>query len=411
MRHHTPISPGWTIGGEIISIDRVGRSRQQQLDVAMGKELKRKRAILEIWQAAIDAVEGRMSVIEAITQDDVFEPDQILAVGKAAQAMGEGALEKFPQCPALIVTKHGHSDLTLAARDRVEVIESGHPIPDENSLEAGRALLDRARAMPADSRLLLLVSGGASALAEALPDDMTLDDLKRITEEMIATGKTIAEINARRKQASLIKDGKLIEAYPGVEVRIYAISDVEGDAIATIGSGIGDPHRAPARARARIVASNSIARERAARRALELDFEVRRNDESLYGDVFELAVRIGNELRDAVPGVYIYGGEPTIVLPEKPGRGGRNQSLALALAEHIDGRDDISILVAGTDGTDGPTDAAGGLVTGATWSAADDPRNALERADAGSFLECADSLFTTGPTNTNVMDLVIAIVD
>ena len=96
------------------------------------------------------------------------------------------------------------------------------------------------------------------------------------------------------------------------------------------------------------------------------------------------------------------------MLPDKPGRGGRNQSLALALAEHIAGRDDISILVAGTDGTDGPTTAAGGLVDGGTWH--EDARAALERADAGSFLEAHDALFVTGPTNTNVMDLVIAIV-
>ncbi len=377
----------------------------------MGDNQRRRQAILEIWQAAIDAVEGRLSVIKAITDDDDFEPDLIIAVGKAAQAMAEGALEKFPRCPALIVTKYGHSDLTLKARDSVEIIESGHPIPDEQSLAAGRALLERVAAMPADSRLLLLVSGGASALAEALPDGMSLKDLKQMTEEMIATGKTIGQINARRKETSLIKDGKLIEVFPGAEVRVYAISDVEGDAIGTIGSGIGDPHRTPERARARIVASNSIAREQAARRARELDLDVRRNDESLYGDVFELAEKIGEEIRDFRTGVYILGGEPTVILPDQPGRGGRNQSLALALAEHIAGRDDISILVAGTDGTDGPTDAAGGLVSGDTWNAADDAHGALERADAGSFLDRAGSLFTTGPTNTNVMDLVIAVVD
>ncbi len=377
----------------------------------MGDATKRKQAILEVWQAAIDAVEGRLSVIKAITEDDDFEPDLVLAVGKAAQAMAEGALDKFPRCPALVVTKYGHSDPTLKARDRVEVIESGHPIPDEHSLAAGRALLERAGAMPADSRLLLLVSGGASALAEALPDGMSLADLKRMTADMIATGKTIGQINARRKETSLIKDGKLIEAFPGAEARVYAISDVEGDSIATIGSGIGDPQRAPDRARARIVASNTIAREQAARRARELGLDVRRNDESLYGDVFELAARIGNEIRNTETGVYIWGGEPTVVLPAEPGRGGRNQSLALALAEHIAGRDDISILVAGTDGTDGPTDAAGGLVTGETWNAADDPRGALDRADAGTCLEHACSLFTTGPTNTNVMDLIIAIVE
>jgi len=100
-----------------------------------------------------------------------------------------------------------------------------------------------------------------------------------------------------------------------------------------------------------------------------------------------------------------------VVLPDNPGRGGRNQSLALALAEHIVGRQDISLLVAGTDGTDGPTAAAGGLVDGDTWGAAVKARTALEQANAGPYLERQGALFVTGPTHTNVMDLVIAIVD
>jgi len=375
----------------------------------MSAARERKRALLEIWQAAIDAVSGRAAVINALDADGPFEPELIVAVGKAAAGMCAGALERFPQCAALVVTKYDHSDAELRALAQVEVIESAHPIPDEHSLDAGRALLERLQAMPAESRLLMLVSGGASALAEALPEGMTLDDLRAITDEMIATGKTIGQINARRKQTSLIKDGKLIEAFGGAEVRVYAISDVEGDGIATIGSGIGDCHRATAKAESKIIASNTLAREQAEKRARELGFDVRLNQEILYGDVFELAPKLAILLRDPEPGVYIIGGEPTVMLPKKPGRGGRNQSLALALAEHIEGREDISILVAGTDGTDGPTDAAGGLVDGGTWQ--ESAREALERADAGTFLKDHDALFVTGPTNTNVMDLVIAIVD
>ena len=368
----------------------------------------RRQALLEIWQAAIDAVGGRAAVIHALDNDDDFSPDLIVAVGKAASGMCLGALERFPDCPALVVTKYDHCDAELRAQPQVEVIESAHPIPDENSLRAGRVLLERIGGMPTGSRVLMLVSGGASALAEALPKKMTLDDLRAMTDEMIATGKTIGEINARRKQTSQIKDGKLIAAFNGAEMRVYAISDVEGDGIATIGSGIGDCHRAAGKARSTIIASNGIAREQAERRARELGLEVWLNLEILYGDIFELAPKIAILLRDPEPGIYILGGEPTVMLPDKPGRGGRNQSLALALAEHIAGRDDISILVAGTDGTDGPTAAAGGLVDGGTWHA--DARTALERADAGNFLEAHDALFVTGPTNTNVMDLVIAIV-
>ncbi len=371
----------------------------------------RKQAIVEIWQAAIGAVGGRAAVINAIDADTDFAPDLIVAVGKAASGMCAGALERFPRCRALVVTKYDHGDAELRNNPGVEIIEAAHPIPDQHSLDAGRALLQRVGAMPGGSRLLMLVSGGASALAEALPDGMTLDDLRKLTDDMIATGKTIGQINARRKETSLIKDGKLIEAFKGAEIRVYAISDVEGDGIATIGSGLGDCHRARAAARTRVIASNTIARARAASRARELGLEVRLNEETLYGDVFDLAAEIGAFLRQAGPGVYIRGGEPTIRLPQDPGRGGRNQSLALALAEHIVERDDVSLLVAGTDGTDGPTDAAGGLVDGATWSDADAARDALARADAGSYLLAHGSLFVTGPTNTNVMDLFIALID
>ncbi len=160
-----------------------------------------------------------------------------------------------------------------------------------------------------------------------------------------------------------------------------------------------------------MIASNQIARDKAAEVAVSLGYEIRHNDESLYGDVYELAKAIGPELRDAAPGVHIRGGEPTIILPDNPGRGGRNQSLALALSEYISGSNNISLLVAGTDGTDGPTSAAGGLVDGNTFTDAKAACQALQNANAGPYLEQRDSLFVTGPTNTNVMDLAIAIVD
>ncbi len=222
----------------------MSRARSRENDnkvvgLVMTEKEARRQAITEIWQAAIDAVSGRHAVLNALDADPVFKPDLIIAVGKAASGMCTGALERFPGCTALVVTKYDHTDQSLREQANVEVIESAHPIPDQNSLLAGRALLSRIRSMPAGSRVLVLVSGGASALAEALPEDMTLADLQAVTDDMIAGGKTIAEINSRRKQASLIKDGKLIEAFHGAELRAYAISDVEGDSISTVGSGIG----------------------------------------------------------------------------------------------------------------------------------------------------------------------------
>jgi len=369
------------------------------------------KAIIDIWKAAVAAVSGYQAVANALSADSDFHPDLVLAVGKAAGGMCQGALDNLPPCDALVVTKYDHADTDILTRDRVRVIEAAHPIPDQKSLEAGQALLERMRSMSADSRVLLLVSGGASALAESLPEGMSLADLQAIADEMIAGGKTIGQINARRKQTSLIKDGKLVEAFNGTEIRVYAISDVEGDGIETIGSGLGDCHRAGTVASSRIIASNQIAREQAALKVAELGLTVRLNEESLYGDVFELAPVIAHQLQRAEPGVYIWGGEPTVILPNDPGRGGRNQSLALALAEYIAGLENVRLLVAGTDGTDGPTTAAGGLVDGRTWSDPEAARLALQNADAGSYLEQHSSLFVTGPTNTNVMDLVIAVVD
>ena len=371
----------------------------------------RKMALIKLWEAAIEAVSGYQAVANALQADSAFRPDQVIAVGKAASGMCLGALDNLPACDALVVTKYDHAEAQLQEREGVTVLESAHPIPDQKSLEAGHILLERTFTMEPDSRLLLLVSGGASALAEAMPASMTLVDLQSKTDEMIASGNTIGEINAWRKENSLIKDGKLIEAFKGAEVRVYAISDVEGDGIDTIGSGLGDCHRATVLARSKVIASNRIARDQVEKNALEQGLAIKLNEETLYGDVFELAAVNGDALRNAEPGVYLWGGEPTVILPENPGSGGRNQSLALAVAEHLAGLEHISLLVAGTDGSDGPTTAAGGMVDGSTWSDPGAARLALQQADAGNYLQQHDALFVTGPTNTNVMDLAIAIVE
>ena len=370
----------------------------------------RKKQLEQLFDAAVSAVSGRQAVTEAIAEDSAFSPSLIIAVGKAAVGMALGALDEWPDCAALVITKYGHVSDEFDAFQNVKVIEAAHPVPDENSLFAGNLLIDSIEALSTDSQVLFLVSGGASALAEALPPDVSLSALKAMTDEMLATGKTINQINTRRKASSLIKGGKLIERFPGRQIRVYAISDVEGDSIAVIGSGLGDTNRLPLKAISRIIASNKIARQAVASKAQQLGLTVIENSETLYGDIFELADRLGPFIANAPSGVYLFGGEPIVTLPEHPGRGGRNQSLALALSAYIAGRDDISVLVAGTDGTDGPTSTAGGLIDGTTWrknSAAD----ALRRADAGTYLEQCNGLFSTGPTHTNVMDLLIVIVN
>lgn len=373
---------------------------------------KRKQQLHILFNAAVSAVSGQSAVENAIDHDSAYAPDTIIAVGKAAVGMCRGALNRFPNAKqAFVVTKYDHADEDIVSRQNVIVMESAHPVPDSKSLQAGAELRALVQSLTADSRLLLLVSGGASALSESLPNGMSLEDLQLITDDMLSTGKTISEINAKRKEFSQIKDGKLLAQFKGSEIRVYAISDVEGDSISTIGSGLGDCHRAQVKASSSIVASNQISREQAQTIAASLDLKVNLNEETLYGDVFELAQKIGAVLKSAESGVYIWGGEPTIMLPNNPGQGGRNQSLALALSEHIKGRNDITILVAGTDGTDGPTNAAGGIVDGDTFGDSAVVSDYLQRADAGSYLLMQNNLLVTGPTNTNVMDLAIAIID
>ncbi|WP_336510865.1 glycerate kinase type-2 family protein [Aliamphritea spongicola] len=364
-----------------------------------------------MFTAGVDAVSGFSATRNAVAQMADFQPDQIVAVGKAASGMCAGALDALAKpCPALLVTKYQHTDQVMHDHSQVTVMEAAHPVPDEQSLAAGQAALDTVAGMPSGSRLLLLVSGGTSALAESLPADMSLQQWQALTSEMLAAGYNIGQINTRRKETSLIKDGKLLAAFNGAEVRVLAISDVEGDDISVIGSGTGDTHRATATASVSLIGTNQVARDAVEAKAISMGFTVKMNRECMYQDVNQLAANLADELLDASPGVYIFGGEPTVELPENPGSGGRNQALALGLAKCIRGRHDIHVLVAGTDGSDGPTDAAGGIVDGKTVTDVAVARDALQRADAGTYLRDCGDIFITGPTNTNVMDLAIAVV-
>ncbi|SNZ19319.1 glycerate kinase type-2 family protein [Cohaesibacter gelatinilyticus] len=363
------------------------------------------KCLREIWFAGVDAVRGEGSVKTALTDFDLPKPDQIISIGKAAADMLSGAQLVFgSDIPAMVVTKYGHSQSLPGS---VRTIEAAHPIPDSNSLIAGREVLRVVKQCPQGSHLLMLVSGGASSLVELLSKGNTLADLQTENSRLLASGLDIGPINMCRKEISQIKGGKLLSHFAGASVNVLAISDVEGDDLSVLGSGIGQGPKNPQFSFSPyIVASNKVARDAAAARAASLGLNVVVNAESLYADVYELAVKIADELRNGPTGVYIWGGEPTTILPSNPGHGGRNQALALALAEQILRMDELTVLVAGTDGTDGPTDAAGGLVTSKTWT--DKAALYLKHADSGTFLQSRGALFKSGPTGTNVMDLLIA---
>ncbi len=362
-----------------------------------------------IWRAGVAAVEGKSAVQTALARMAPPAPDLIVAVGKAAASMARAALDHFgADAPCLVATKTDHA-AEAGLPNGVEVIEASHPVPDAMSLKAGDRVLENVSAMQAGTHLLLLVSGGASSLVEVLEDGLTLDDLAAENERLLAAGLDIHAMNRRRKELSRIKGGKLLGAFQGARATVLVISDVEGDDVGVIGSGIGSAPPAPGFDYVgEVVASNAIARAAASREAERLGRRVLSSEETLYCDVTEAADRIAATLDDTA-GIRIWGGEPTVVLPETPGEGGRNQALALGVAKRIAGRSGTWVLVAGTDGSDGPTRAAGGLVDGSTWRP--EAAEHLARADSGPYLERQGALFVTGPTGTNVMDLAVAITE
>ncbi len=373
-------------------------------------DTKIKQQLVDIFYAGANAVSGFQATHNALINESHFTPNLIIAVGKAASGMCAGALATMTDpCPALLITKYQHTDQAMHDHPTVTVIEAAHPVPDENSLLAGQAMLSAVSDLSASSKLLLLVSGGTSALSELLPAEMSLAEWQNLTQKMLACGFNIGQINAQRKQTSLIKDGKLLKNFTGEQLLVLAISDVEGDDISVIGSGTGDPKHATTNKTLKLIGTNQVARLACATTAQDLDYKVQVNIENLYKDIHQAAIEIAQHLTSGPKGLYIFGGEPTVNLPENPGSGGRNQSLALTLALHIRGLDNIYILVAGTDGSDGPTDAAGGIVDGQTVQDVAAAKAALQEADAGSYLRQTGHIFITGPTNTNVMDLVIAV--
>ncbi|MES0824583.1 glycerate kinase type-2 family protein [Ruegeria sp. SCP11] len=365
--------------------------------------MDRKEQATRIWQAGVDAVGGHAATSKVLSA--ISAPDQILAVGKPAAAMARAALEHFGPRPTLVVTKDDHGrDLP----EHVKVIEASHPVPDARSLQGGQALREAVEAMDPDSHLLLLVSGGASSLAEDLLPGKTLDDLEQLNKKLLSEGLDITAMNAERRKLSRIKGGGLLSHFNGDKATILAISDVPGDDLKVVGSGIGAlPASVSFQANTQIVASNAHAREAAMEQARDEGFTVHANEECLHDNFLNVAKTLGERIRNMPTGVMVFGGEPTVVLPENPGRGGRNQALALALAQEIAGKQGITVVVGGTDGTDGPTQAAGAVVDGTTWG--DGADLALQNADSGSYLERAGALLVTGPTGTNVMDLVVAI--
>lgn len=379
----------------------------------------------------------------------------LLGAGKAAAALGRAAAARLAgeTLRGRIIVKRGHR-LEIPG---VTVEEAGHPVPDRDSAEATGRLLADLRAAGRRGRALLLLTGGASALLAAPAPGITLDEKSEVNSLLLKSGADIHRMNTVRKHISAVKGGQLLPLLPPGRTGALLISDVVGDSLASIGSGPATPDpttfgealgvlrefdlesRVPASVPARLVegaagripetpksadsppphrilASNRRALAAAERAAADLGYEVEVFGRDLTGDLHPAARRFADrllELREAGRRAALVGGGELTLRVRGGGSGGRCQEFALAAAARLAGTPGAAILAAGTDGTDGPTDAAGAFADGGSADRARragfDPAETLRRNDSGSLFGATGDLFVTGPTGTNVMDLLLGV--
>lgn len=434
-------------------------------------------AMTAVIEAALAAVDPFAAVRACLREDETGfwagdrfyaydEYDRILVIGagKAAAPMAQAVESVLGDRlrDGCVVVKYGHE----APTRRVRVLQAGHPVPDAAGLAAGAAILDLARQAGERDLVICLLSGGGSALLEALPPGIGVADLQRTTDLLLASGATIHEINTLRKHLSLLKGGRLAAVVAPATLLTLVLSDVVGSPLDVIASGPtvadtstwadawavverydladrlpaavrryleaglagavpetpkpGDPLFA--RNRVCVVGDNAVAAAAAATAAERQGYRSLILTTFLEGEAREVArvaVALAREVQTHArpvppPACLILGGETTVTLGLQPGRGGRNQELALAGAVALAGTRGITLVALATDGTDGPTDAAGGVVDGETLARGAalglDAYDHLRRHDAYPYLEAVGALLKTGPTRTNVNDLLFLFV-
>ncbi len=391
--------------------------------------------LTDIFQSAVDAVAGNTAVKKELATNEYPEKFHIVAIGKAADSMVQGVpAERI--ISGLVISKHGHLSELLQQTPVLTCLESDHPIPKENSLKAGKALIQYLENLPEKEPVLFLISGGASALVEVLKDGWDLKQLQKLTDYLLANAYPINEINTVRRHISSCKSGGVWSHISEREVSCLMISDVPNDDPAIIGSGLlfpakentlpellpqhwleklGEyiPNKVPDNFNWKIIACLEDAKKAAAVKAQALGYKVKIMSEFLQGDASYEAKKCVKSLQENKGILCIWGGETTVKLPANAGKGGRNQHLALAAAIEMDGFENVHLLAAGTDGSDGMTTATGAIVDGLTVQKGEQHNlkasEFVGRADSNSFFKQTESLITTGATGTNVMDLVIGL--
>ncbi|MBW2334182.1 MAG: glycerate kinase [Deltaproteobacteria bacterium] len=436
-----------------------------------------KKTLEDIFRAGLKAVDPERAVQKYVRRQgnqlfvgdcsyilDSYKRIFLIGAGKGTGPMAK-ALENIlgeRLTNGLIIVKYGHG----IPLEKTQILEADHPIPDDAGLRATKELLKQVQECTEEDLIMCAFSGGGSALLPAPSSPITLDQKQATTRLLLECGATINEINAIRKHLSRSKGGWLAkEAYPATIVSLL-LSDVIGDRLDVIASGptvpdestysdcikiidrYGLSDRLPksvtdyfkkgaagslpetpkagdpvfSQVQNLIVGNNRESLLAAQERALSLGYNTIVLSSQIEGEAREVAqvfAAIGKEISQAnlpisPPACIIAGGETTVTI-QGDGRGGRNQELALACAIAIDGWKRVSLLSAGTDGTDGPTDAAGAMVNGTSCGRARqanlDPRDFLLANDSYTFFESLGDLLKTGPTRTNVMDIICMLVD
>ena len=399
-----------------------------------------------------------------------FRHIYVIGAGKAGAPMTQAVEAVLGEriTDGLVVVKTGHH----APTTHVQIVEASHPVPDAAGVAAGKQILALAEQAGPDDLVIALLSGGGSALlvAPALATQevagLTLADKQAMTSALLACGATIQEINCLRKHCSAVKGGQLARAVAPATLITLVLSDVVGSPLDVIASGptvpdnstwadawaivekynlaeklpkaivarlqvglageIPDTPKADdplfAHAQTVVVADNQVAAEAACRKASELGFHPLLLTTYLEGEASEVAKVVAALAKQvqatgqplAAPACLVLGGETTVTLGADPGRGGRNQELALSAALALQGLSGVTIASLATDGSDGPTDSAGGIADGGTVQRGQvqglKASDYLRRHNAYPFLQATNDLLVTGPTQTNVNDLVLVFV-
>jgi len=408
-----------------------------------------------IWDAALAAGDVASLVRTHLRLDRGRARVFLLGAGKASGAMAAAAEDVLGERVAggFVVVKDGYG----ARLRHADITEAGHPVPDSRGLAASGRLLELARAAGEGDLIVFLVSGGGSALTPAPAPPITLAEKQELTRLLLVSGATIGELNAVRKHLSLFKGGQLARAARPARVLTLALSDVIGDHLDVIASGPTAPDpttfadalevlerrglsgRVPASIARRlqagrageiqetpkpgdplferveniVIGNNALVTDAAVAAAKRLGFRADLATRELQGEARDVAREFVARARRLTPPACLIAGGETTVTVRGQGKGGRCQEFALAAALELGPTDHITILAAGTDGTDGPTDATGAIVDGGSVergaAAGADVRRALADNDAYAFLRASRDLIVSGPTRTNLLDLYLAV--